>query len=64
MNIKQIAHLTGHSKSMVYVAICRIYGGSANLPRFLSFSAETTQLIIDDLPEVLEFDNDDCGLFD
>ena len=64
MNVKQISDLTGHSKSMVYVAACRIFGGSANLPRFLSFDDEVTQLIIDDLPEPFEFDNDDCGLFD
>ena len=64
MNVEQISDLTGHSKSMVYVAACRVFGGSANLPRFLSFSDGVTQLIIDDLPETHKHDNDDCGLFD
>ena len=64
MNIRQIADLTGHDKSMIYVAACRVFGGSDNLPRFLSFTDEVSQLIIDDLPEKCEFDNDDCGLFD
>ena len=64
MNVQQISDLTGRDKSMVYVAACRVFGGSDNLPRFLSFSDEVTQLIIDDLPEEFKFDNDDCGLFD
>ena len=64
MNIQQISDLTGRDKSMIYVAACRVFGGSANLPRFLSFTDEVTQLIIDDLPESVQFDNDDCGMFD
>ena len=64
MNIQQISDVTGRDKSMVYVAACRVFGGSANLPRFLSFSDEVTQSIIDDLPEQFKYDNDDCGLFD